>query len=233
MRVSLAALALAAALPAQAALLFWREPSDARIRPAQELFDQRRHREVVGALTPEFMQSLRGTDLRQAYILLGESLDALGRPDEALGVFQLGAKLFPKNVDLLTRLGGSLHRAGLDEQARPAYLKALSYEPRHFGAHHGLARIDRGLGFLERAADHYEAALETLGGDASVWREYAETLLAQRDWRTAALALERARSIEPENAEGLVLTAFALRAQGDLAGAVEAMDLAAARAPPR
>lgn len=228
MKALFSALLLAAAAPAPAALLFWREPSDGRIRPAQALFDQKRHHEVVATLTPEFMQGLRGTDLRQAYVLLGESLDLTGRDDEAIGVYQLGVKLFPKNVDLLTRLGGVLHRNGLDEQARPLLKRAISYEPRHFGAHQALAEINRKLGFLERAAEHYEAALETLGGRAEVWRDYAETLLAQREWKTAALALERAASLEPENSDGLVLTAFARRAQGDYDGALAALDRAAA-----
>ncbi|MCM2304113.1 MAG: tetratricopeptide repeat protein [Elusimicrobia bacterium] len=227
-RLALPLALLLLAAPARAWRL-WGEPSDKKIRPVQALSDARKPAEVVAALTPEFMQTLRGTDLRQAYVLKGDNLDLLGRVDEALGVYQLGVSLFPKNVDLLTRQGDLLHRTGLDEQARVFYLRALVYEPRHFGAHLGLAEIDRRLGFLDRSASHYETALETLDGRADVWRSYAETLLAQRDWTTGDLAIARAIALEPENPEGLVLTAFTRRAQGDMAGALAALDEALTR----
>ena len=223
-----ALLLLGAAAPARAWRLFG-EPSDKKIRPVQALSDAGKAGEVVAALSPEFIQTLRGTDLRQAYVLLGDNLNSLGRVDEAVGVYQLGVKLFPKNVDLLTRQGGILHRNGLDEQARPLFLKALVYEPKHFGAHLGLAEIDRRLGFLDRSASHYETALETLEGDASVWRDYAETLLAQRDWTTAELALRRALELDPASPDGRVLEGFARRAQGDLDGALSALDAALER----
>lgn len=222
-RATLLSLLLLAAAPARAWRL-WGEPSDRKIRPIQELSDQRKSAEVLAALTPDFLHTLRGTDLRQAYVLMGDNLDLLGRVDEALGVYQIGVKLFPRNVDLLTRQGDLLHRSGLDEQARPFYLKAIIYEPRHFGAHLGLAEIDRRLGFLDRSAAHYEIALETLDRRADVWRSYTETLLAQRDWTTAELAIGRAIALEPKNSEGHVLTAFARRAQGDLPGALAALD---------
>lgn len=222
-RVALFILLLLLAGPARAWRL-WGEASDKKIRPVQLLSDERKPLEVLAALTPNFLQTLRGTDLRQAYVLKGENLDRLGRVDEALGVYQLGVKLFPMNVDLLTRQGDLLHRTGLDEQARVLYKKAIIYEPRHFGAHLGLAEIDRRFGFLDRSASHYEAALETLDGRADIWRSYAETLLAQREWTTADLALTRAISLEPKNPEGHVLTAFARRAQGDMAGAIVLLD---------
>ena len=64
--------------------------------------------------------------------------------------------------------------------------------------------------------------------NARVWLDYAETLLAQRDWKTADLALQRAQALEPENREGFILTGFVRRAQGDLAGALAALDNALA-----
>ena len=221
--LALALLLLPLAGPARAWRL-WGEPSDKKIRPVQALADRKEPAAVIAALTPDFMQTLRGTDLRQAYVLWGDSLDRLGRVDQALGVYQLGVKLFPQNVDLLTRQGDLLHRMGLDEQARVFYMKALVYEPKHFGARLGLAEIDRRSGFLDRSASHYEIALETLESRADVWRAYAETLLAQRDWATAELAIARSLTLEPASSEGHLLTAFARRAQGDQTGALDALD---------
>jgi len=223
-----AALALAAA-PARAWRLFG-EPSDGKIRPVQELNDEGKHREVLAALTPEYIQTLRGTDLRQAYVLLGDNHLALGRSSEALGDYQLGVSLFPKNVDLLTRLGTLLHNSGLDEQAKPLFQTALKYEPRHWGAHLGLAEIDHRFGFLDRSADHYEIALDVdvLSKRADVWRDYAEVLLALHETTTAELALRKAVDLDPKNPDAHVLLSFSRRATGDLAGAIAQLDEAIA-----
>ena len=215
---------LLAAVPGRAALSLFREPSDGRIRPVQALADAGKPEDVLRTLTPEFMQTLRGTDLRQAYVLWGDALVVKRRLDEALGVYQLGVKLFPRNVDLLTRQAGILHQLGLDDQARPHFERALKYEPKHYGAHLGLAEIDRRNGALAGSAEHYEAALETLDSRAFVWRDYAEVLLAQRDWKTARLALAKARTLEPKDPDGWTLEGFARRAEGDLPGALEAIE---------
>jgi tetratricopeptide (TPR) repeat protein len=220
------ALALAAA-PARAWRLFG-EPSDGKIRPVQRLNDAHKPAEVLAALTPEFIQTLRGTDLRQAYVLQGDSHVALGRPAEALGEYQLGVSLFPKNVDLLTRLATLLHTNGLDEQARPLFETALRYEPRHWGAHLGLAEIDHRLGFLDRSADHYKVALEALNMRADVWCDYAEVLLALRETATAEVALRKALELDPRGWNPHLLLAFSRRDSGDLPGAVVELDAALA-----
>ena len=220
------ALALASA-PARAWRLFG-EPSDGKIRPAQKLNDERKPAEVHALLTPEFIQTLRGTDLRQAYVLLGDSHAALGRPAEALGDYQLGVSLFPTNVDLLTRLAALLHDNGLDEQARPLFQTALKYEPRHWGAHLGLAEIDRRFGFLDRSSDHYAVALETLDKHADVWCDYAEVLLGLHETATAELALRKAIALDPRSSNAHVLLAFSRRDSNDLSGAIDELDSALA-----
>lgn len=225
MKVLLLLLALAA--PARA----WRpfgEPSDGKIRPIQALNDAGKSAEVLAALTPEYIQTLRGTDLRQAYILMGDNHDRLGRRDAAVSDYQLGVGLFPKNVDLLSRLGILLHREGLNEQAKPLLLRVLAIESKHGTAHLGLAEIDRRLGFLERSAGHYEIALEALDKHADLWRDYAEVLLALRDFKTADLAIRKSLALEPKSPDAHVLLAFARRAQGDLDAAAGDLDEAAA-----
>jgi len=228
-RASLCALTLLLAAGPARAWRLWGEPSDRKIRPVQELSDARKPAEVLAALTPQFMQTLRGTDLRQAYVLMGDNLTILRRPDQALSTYQLGVSLFPKNVDLLTRQAGLLHDAGLNEQAKPLFLKALQFEPQHFGAHKALAEIEMSLGFPDRAAEHYEIALEVLEKRADVWRDYAEVLLSLGDSKTALLAIERALALEPSSKDLLVLKAFILRVAGDHAGAVNCLDLALAQ----
>lgn len=224
-RLALPLLALCLAAPARAWRLFG-EPSDGKVRPVQELNDAGKPREVLAALTPAFVQTLRGTDLRQAYILMGDSHDRLGRADEAVSDYQLGVSLFPKNVDLLSRLGMILHREGLDEQAKPLLLRVIAIEPQHGTAHTGLAEIDRRLGFLTRSAEHYEVALESLDARADLWRDYAEVLLELREFKTADLALRKSLELDPKNPDARVLLASARHSQGDLAGAVDDLDAA-------
>ena len=229
-RLFLAALLLAAALgPNAAPSRAWRpfgEPSDGKVRPIQELNDANKPAEVIAALTPAYIQSLRGTDLRQAYVLMGDNLDRLGRTGEALGYYQVGVSLFPKNVDLLTRQAALLHRNGMDEQAKPLFLTALQYEPRHWSAHMGLAEIDRRLGFLDRAADHYEIALEAVDTRADVWRDYAQVLIALHEGATADLALRKALALDARSPDARILMAYARRQQGDLDGAADQLDAA-------
>ena len=225
MKLLLGLLLLAA--PVRAWRLFG-EPSDGKVRPIQVLNDAGKPREVLAALTPQFIQTLRGTDLRQAYILLGDSHDKLGRSDEAVSDYQLGVALFPNNVDLLVRQAMLLHREGLDEQAKPLFLRAIAIEPKHGNAHQGLAEIDRRLGFLDRSATHYEIALAAFESRAELWRDYAEVLLALREFKTADLALRKALSLEPKSPDAHVLLAFARRAQDDYAGAFDDLDAAEA-----
>ncbi len=222
-----AALTLAlAAAPAQAWRMF-SEPSDGRIRPIQALHEAGKPREVLASLTPQFIATLRGTDLRQAYILLGDDLQKIGRPDEALSQYQLGVSLFPKNVDLLVRQAMILHANGLDDQARPLFMRVLAVEPKHWNAHQGLGEIDRRNGFLDRAAAHYESALESVETRADVWRDYAEVLLDLREYKTADLALRRSLELEPRRADTFVLLAFARRSQGYLRDAADDLETAA------
>lgn len=221
----LLALALAAA-PARAWRMFG-EPSDGKIRPVQRLNDAGKPREVLAALTPQFVAGLRGTDLRQSYILAGDSYQKLGHLDQALSQYQLGVSLFPDNVDLLVRQAMLLHATGLDDQAKPLFERALKYEPKHWNAHQGLAEIDRATGFFDRAAAHYEVTLESVGDRADVWRDYAQDLLDLREYKTADLALRKSLELEPKSADARVLLAFVRRGEGDLSGAVDELDTAA------
>ena len=223
---ALLVMALTFFAPSAGAWHFFGEPSDGKIRPVQRLHDEGKIREAIAALTPEFMATLRGTDLRQAYVLLGDNFRRMGKSDEALGSYQLGVSLFPKNVDLLVRQAIVLHESGLNDRARPLYMRALSIEPRHWNAHQGLAEIDRDSGFMDRAAAHYEIALESIDKRADVWRDYAEVLLRLREYKTADLALRKALSLEPRSPDAHVLLAFACRAQGDFDGAQDELDLA-------
>jgi tetratricopeptide (TPR) repeat protein len=229
-RAKRAALLAAAIVCAGAARAWWwpfGEASDGKIRPVQKISDAGRSADVLAALNQAFLQTLRGADLRTAYVLRGLALERLGLPDKALGEYQVGVGLFPRNVELLALEGGLLHRNGLDERARALFLRALRYDSKSADAHLGLAEIESHLGFLDRSASHYESALEKLSDRADVWRDYAQVLLALGELPTADLALRKALELEPHSSDAHVQLAFIKRAQGDYDEALVQLDEAA------
>ncbi len=198
------------------------------LKPILALNAQGRFAQVLTALNPSFMQNLRSDDLGEAYLLRGEAFEALGRPDAALGEYQVGTSLFPKSVALLTHEGSLLHHDGLDEHARELFKLALGYEPKNWRAHLGLAEIEHRLGFLDRAASHYESALEARPALANAWRDYAEVLFDLREPTAAEYALRKSLGLAPNDPAAHVLLAFVLRAQDDNSGALAQLDAAAA-----
>lgn len=196
----------------------------------KKLFSSGKYGEVIAKLSPEAMQKLRKGDLQRAYFYLAASYERTGQPDKALGVYQLGARLYPRDIDLLTPLASLLHHMGLEEQAEPLFQRVLQIHPNNAEAHLGLGEIDHALGFLDRSAEHYDKALDTLGDQGPVWRDYAEVLLAARDYKTAELAIRKAIELSPETPARVDL-AFIQRASGRLEEALKTLDDVLAQAP--
>lgn len=223
------ALALVLLLCAPARGWWWSTLIDP-LKQARAHFEAGLYRQVVIELNPAAVQKLRGEDLRRGYLLLGESHERLGSPDKALGVYQVAVKLFPRNLELLTRQASLLHAAGLNEQAEPLYAKVLSIHPNNTLANLGLAEIDHALGFLDRSAERYEKALqEDLAEKPYIWRDYAEVLYEQRDYVTAQAAIDKALSLAPDEDSSIVL-AFIQRAQGQRPKALETLAALAPKA---
>ncbi|MDE2039701.1 MAG: tetratricopeptide repeat protein [Elusimicrobia bacterium] len=210
----------------------WLSGEAASIDGPRQLFQAGRYEKVVGALGDGLLQKLRGADQQDGYYYLGLSYERLGRLDKALGVYQLGVKLFPRDINLLTQLAMLLHTSGLEEQAEPLFQKVLAIHPNNAAAHLGLAQIDHSLGFLDLSVAHYQKALETMGDNPAVWREYSEVSLDRRDYATAEQAARRALALSSDP-DGMLDLARALRASGRLDQAIATLDLAAQRFPRR
>ncbi len=228
MRPLLATALLLASLPARG--WFW-EGADPTPK-TKSLYAAGKYNEVVAALSPESLQKLNRDRLQQAYFYLGLSYERMGRLTEALSTYQIATKLFPKNINLLSELGGILHQVGLNEQAQPIFEKVLSIHPNNERAHLGLAEIERQLGLLDESSDHYERTLEINAEQAPVWRDYAEVLLAMRDTKTAELAIQKSLSLSADN-EATIDLAFIERAQGRLDDAIDTLELARKAQPGR
>lgn len=192
------------------------EPIPAVLALPKQLFDAGKYSQVITALSSETMQKMSGYSLRRATLYLAESYQRTRQLDRALSVYQLGIKLFPRDVELLIGLAKLFHDSRLEEQARPLYNRILDLEPGNIPAHLGLAEIDRALGFLSRSADHYEVALEHLENNADVWREYAEVLYQQKEYKTAELAINKSLALSPQVIDSKLDLAFIERGAGRL-----------------
>ncbi len=170
---------------------------------------------VIAKLTPDVLQELRRRELKRAYLYLGTAYQTAGRLDKALGEFQLGVSLFPRNTELLTKLARLYHHAEMEQQALPLFNKVIKLDPSNTEAHLGLAEIDRTLGFLHRSADHYEIVLEVRKNAPHLWRDYAEVLLEQHDNKTAEFAALKSLELAPNDEQAKLLLAFIYRAKGD------------------
>jgi tetratricopeptide (TPR) repeat protein len=195
----------------------------ATIKALKVRFDAGEYHAVISALDPDGLQKLRGQDLARGYVLLGASYEKIGRADKTLSLYQLGAALFPRDQDLLARLAQLLHKSGLEEQARPLYEKILKVNSVNPYAHWGLGQIDRSLGFLDRAAEHYEKALEDFSDRSEIWLEYTELLYSAREWKTAELAARRTLALEPKSRPAALTLALILRALGRIDEALDAL----------
>jgi tetratricopeptide (TPR) repeat protein len=170
---------------------------------AQTLFEHEKYEDVIENLPNQRIESLPSDDQPQAYLLLGESYLRQGEVDKALGVFQLAAQLFPKNINVLSQLADLLHGEELDDQAKVLYERVLDIHPNNSDAHLRLAEIAHSQGFLERSIEHYERCLVDYSQSPEVLRAYATVLSERRDYAKAAEAMKKSISLDPDNAQSL------------------------------
>ncbi|MBI5623678.1 MAG: tetratricopeptide repeat protein [Elusimicrobia bacterium] len=221
LRLALAALCLLAAPGRAGAAISLRWRSE-EFKKVETLFEERRYAEVVKALSGQGLTRLRFSGrLCNAYVYLGFSHEQLGQYDKAMGVYQLGAQLCPRDRDLLTRLGLLQHAMQLDEAARSILERVVQADPRHTTALVALAEIERNLGFLDRSVDYYERALEIRDEDAALYRTYAEALYDRRDFSLAEVAIRWSLKLEDAPESRLVLA----RIRRSLGFAMEAAEI--------
>ena len=227
------AAALAVLLACGGARAAWFHGDSPGAEATRQLFENKRYDQLIADLTADGrLERLRGADLRSAYLYLGLAYEKIGRADRAVGVYQLGVSLFPKDVNLLTQLAQTLHDGGLEEQAEPIFQRILKIHPNNAAAHLGLGEIDLKLGFYDRGADHFEKALKQLGDNGEVWREYGELFLASNRPQQAEPALLRSISLK-DTVDARADLAAAQRAEGHLDEALKTLTAAVTAHPER
>ncbi|MHB2026390.1 MAG: tetratricopeptide repeat protein [Elusimicrobiota bacterium] len=216
--------------PARAA---WFSDADAKpLTVAADAYRAGQYQKIIRDLTPEALQNIPAKDAARAYLYLAQSYERTGHPAAALGIYQIAVKLYPNDSLLLASFALLLHGAGLEERARPLFQRVLRMDPGNPQSNLGLAQIEASLGFLRRGKIHYEKALKSMGKNAGVWSEYAETLWGLKDYAQAEKAAQKSLSLSPST-QGDAILAFIERSEGRLSDAIGTLSGACERDPGR
>ena len=105
----------------------------------------------------------------EAHFNLGNLLQDVGKPDEAIAAYRSAIQFKPDYVKALCNLGNALGDRDKLEEAVEAYRRAARIDPHFVEAHFNLANAYRRQGRPEQAADSYRRLLR-LEPDESLWR---------------------------------------------------------------
>jgi tetratricopeptide (TPR) repeat protein len=160
--------------------------------------------------------------------LLGEVLEAAGKPEQALAVLESAAKHSRGDADLLMVLGYARLAAGRTNEARRAFERALALRPADSVIRRPLAQVYESLGEAALAAETL-AAIPRETASPRVLGDLTRLYLGSKRYREAEEACGALLATDPEHAllaqHGLTLCRIK---RGDWRGALE-MALTATR----
>jgi tetratricopeptide (TPR) repeat protein/TolB-like protein/tRNA A-37 threonylcarbamoyl transferase component Bud32 len=114
-----------------------------------------------GRFSEAFEEGLQTIEIgglqERAVLLLGMTLDALGRPHQALGWYRMASQLASSPGEVDTAIGDCWTRLGDDEQAMLAYKRATELRPHSLEGNIGMARLRLLEGNFEAAREIYRA----------------------------------------------------------------------------
>ena len=155
----------------------------------------------------------------------------LGRPEEALALFQRAIALDPNSRVADRQLGRLLEQRGDLAGAAICYRRAARLRPLDAAAQADVARALAGQGKMADAIEHYRRAVALAPGHA--WNHIAlgNALLREGAVTDASASYERALALSPNLAEAHSNLGEALRRMGRLSEAVAACERALAQKP--
>jgi protein O-mannosyl-transferase len=162
--------------------------------------DAVRHLRAYAAARPEDVNVVR------AFNLLGQSLKALGRIDEALEAFRQVQRMQPRNVDALGGVGDSLLALDRLDEAIPAYEEYVRLAPGNMMAFANLGFALGRRGRHHEAITAYRAAMALEPRDAALRVNLAANLASTGRFDEA---IEQCRqALEPDPAARSDVEAF-------------------------
>lgn len=142
--------------------------------------------------------SQKHPEIPQASLLLASADRSLGYLVEALGIYRLMGRAFPRNPETPVLAGLILAQQGKLDEARRSFNKALDLSPNYLPAVEQLINIDL-------SEKHFQAALQRASAEAAKEPNLAEprllvaeVFLAQNDMNSAETELLRAIDLKPD-----------------------------------
>lgn len=106
----------------------------AKIEKANSLFALKKY-EACLHIGQEILQRQEVDEFASVYIICGNALDELNRPEEAITMFELGMKKYPMNYLLPYNEGLVYRKLKKNQQAVDCFKKAIYNNPYHYSSH--------------------------------------------------------------------------------------------------
>jgi tetratricopeptide (TPR) repeat protein len=159
---------------------------------------------------------------------MARDLRALGRLEGAIQALDAVLKSEPSHFPALMEMGHLRRNQGDGDRAVDFFAAAVRANPSHAGARTALAWDLRQLGRLDEAIAHLHDLVALSPADSAAHLALGQTLLADpRQLDAAKTALQRALTIDPNNAQVCVALGQLARRQGDRAVAAGHFERAA------
>ncbi len=185
-------------------------------------------REAVGyfeqavALDSTFAVAWAGLSQAQSFLYTNASSPA--RADQSRSAAERAIALTPTRPEGYIALGDYYRRVPVDlQRATEQYNKALRLAPTNWDALRGLGLAEQSLGRWEQAIEHLRRGQSVDPRSGTIAAVLGQALLWLRRYPEALPAYERAIELRPANLQSLEGKAMVYLAQGDLAGARNAL----------
>jgi tetratricopeptide (TPR) repeat protein len=162
---------------------------------------------------------------------LGAALSQLGRPDEALQVFDKAVQLKPDDSELWCGLGKGLVNAARSSDALLCFQHAIALDPANGDAAYQAGHLLHGLGRFHEALISLDRSVERQGDHAPTFAMRGLVLAKLKRFEEAVRDYERAIRLDPNNVEACSNLGNALRALGQPEEALSWYDRSLAIAP--
>jgi tetratricopeptide (TPR) repeat protein len=130
-------------------------------------------------------------------LVLGNTLLAQGKVDEAIICYQHGIQLRPDFYEAYYNLGVALTQQERWQESYAAFLRALDINPDHAASWYGLGKLAEHLGNWPEALTHYQRTAELDSDGAEVHYALGNAFLKLRQWQSAEPTCRRAVELSP------------------------------------
>ncbi len=196
------------------------------LETAWKLAAQGEHARAVDVLKDLLKREPANVD---AHLLLGSLLSEDGDGDKAIAELSEAVRLRPKSSEAFNALGEAYQTAGDLSGARQAFEKAVALTPSFAVAQQNLGAVLLQQGEAVAAAKHLDLAIPLLGQSQDAADAYylrAKIDSTQNQFPAAGKHLRQALAIRPDFAEAWSDLGVSLKATGDDAGALSALQKA-------